>query len=216
MSRSCEAAESASSFFERLDSMSPWVRLLLGQGPLSVALDIRAEPVCRILIDATSDRVRITKMTTATPTALRVAADASVWVDVLSGRVAPGEAYGRRELLLRGSASDLARLIPLLELAPPLFRDHLSARIPSSQEAPVMTTNRRSVASLLDKPRSALGRLASTGLHRAAFWTGYSLGRLRRGGLDRAALMELLTSAAQGWERAEVPEPPRPTRESAS
>ncbi len=203
MSTLAEAADTVVTFFEGLDAMSPLLRLLLGDGPLSVGLDIRAEAVRRIVIDATADRVCVRRGEGAAPTAVRVAADARVWGDVLSGRVAPGAAHGRRQLLLRGSAADLARLIALLEMAPPLFRDHESRRAHTSAEAHLMTTNPRSVRSLLAGPRAALDRLASSGLHRAAFWTGYSIGRLRRSGLDRTALMDLLASAARGWERAE-------------
>lgn len=206
MSAQHTSARDAITFFEGLNELSPLIRFLLGAGPLTASLQVRGESPAWLLLDATRDPVRITRHQGQAPSTVKAAATAQVWADILSGRVAPGAAFGRRELLLRGSASELARLIPLLELAPPLFRDHVSNPAGSVMEAQAMSSTRKTILSSIAAPRAQLARVAATGLRRAAYWTGYSLGTLQRRGIARERLLDLLASAARGWERA-VPAP---------
>lgn len=202
------------SFFERLGPLEGLVRIILGGAPLSARLTFRGDPTGEVRLDYASRPARIDTGTGLPPGRIQVAIDAGVMHRVLLGEMHPGEALGRRELLLRGSASDLGRFIPLLGFAPLLYREHLAdlgldgfrrpgpgAQAPATQEGP-MASGRFQGDPIPLRTLSAGERAVFKAIEEAAYAAGYGVGMLRHRVLRNLSLFEVLTAMSRGVEAA--------------
>ncbi|MBU0516437.1 MAG: hypothetical protein KJ621_16895 [Proteobacteria bacterium] len=194
-------------FFKRLADIEAVVRIIIDRSPLSVLFVLRGRPERRVRLDFSHRPMRVQVGRDARDARVVVTIDAEVMQEVLRGRLAPGVALGRRELLLRGSAGDLARLIPLFDFAPTLYAEHLAdAGVPDfvrpSGRAPlreaIMTEAglRGDPIPLTKTTRTerAVGRTVG-GL---AFLTGYLLGWFRRRVFTRLSLFEVVAAMSRG------------------
>lgn len=203
-----------SSFFQRLESLDAVVRIILSDARLSALLTFRGADEARVRMDYTRSPARIDVDGTTADADIRVTIDADVMHEMLLGRLSPGEALGRRELLLRGSAAYLARFIPLFDFAPLLYKDHLTdlgldgyarpARAVNKQEADMTTDpqGERAPSRELKGPERALFRI----INEAAYAAGYGLGTMRRRFLRNMSLFEVLEALSRGVAAAEPKE----------
>ncbi len=201
-------------FFQRLGPLEPLVRIALGEAPVSVDLTFRGKPETRILLDYTRVPGRIVAGPSQ-PGRIRVTIDAEVMHRILMGELHPGEAFGQRHLLLRGSAADLARVIPLFDLAPLIYREHLSAQAlassdrgssrTSASEVIMAEDDRKSTLSVMRRLAPGSERAAATLLRRAAYGLGYGMAALRQRLWRKLNLLELLTAMSQGVAAATPP-----------
>lgn len=195
------------SFFERLAPLDPVLRIILQQAPLSVRIELRGDDPHVLLLDFGVEPVRIVVDQPERDGALRVAVPSDVLHRVLLGQLSAGEALGRRELLLRGAASDLARFVPLFDFAPLLYRDHLAdldvAGFERRRAAPSNREERMSHAKRdrgwlafggSRRPEAALARV----VEQAAFAAGYGVGTLRHRYLRSLSLFEVMAAMARG------------------
>jgi hypothetical protein len=149
-----------------------------------------------------------------------VAADALVLHRVFLDEVAPSQAVGRRQLLLRGSAAHLARLIPLFDFAPALYREHLSdagwpgferperrgPRRPLADEEAVMPDENGDRGGERGAIRAArLERWACRAVSRAAFGAGWAVGVARHRVLPSLSLFEVLEAMMRGLDASTPP-----------
>ena len=109
--------------------------------------------------------------------------------DVLLGRKPLGVALARREMLLRGSPCHLARFIPLFDVAPILYREHLTDLGLFGFHRPPVNGHRKEVT-MNDQPDfkgeaiplenlSAWEKALCNALNGVSYGLGYAVGTLR-------------------------------------
>ncbi|MFH1540168.1 MAG: hypothetical protein ABIH66_14530 [bacterium] len=114
------------SLFARFGPIDAVMRIVLSEAEISALLTFRGDPEKKVLLDFSKRPVRVLLDDEARGGQIRVTADADIMHNILLGRMAPGVAVSRREMLLRGNASHLAKFIPLFEFGPLLYKEHLS------------------------------------------------------------------------------------------
>jgi hypothetical protein len=200
------------SMFARLEQVEPLIRIILSGARLSVSLTFRGDPERRILLDFRPDPLKIVVDDLPEPGEIEVAIRAELMHEVLLGRMHPGEALGRRELLLRGSSAKLAKFIPLFDFAPLLYREHLislGAHEHLGSAAPKAGPERRTenggfmqVSKHLQKLRQSSEKTVVKLVHEAAYAAGYGMGMLRHRFLLNMNLFDVLAAMSKGVEAA--------------
>ncbi len=165
MTHASEArAEAILCFLERLPELEPLLRAALPRAAASARVELRSGGHARarsLLLDLAARPLRVERELAASGCALSVAAEAEDLHAILLGELDPGRAFGERRLLLRGSPLQLGRFLPLLELAPILYRPRREDTMDESRPRRVA----RGVQSLAE---------------RLAFGAGFAFARLRR------------------------------------
>ena len=196
MSSPCRT-ESILSFFERLAEIERVARIALSDEPLSALISIRGPNPARLLLDFSSEPARIERVDRDIPANLHVAIQAEALHRVLLGELHPGEALGRRELLVRGSASDVAKITPLFDIAPLLYREHLSELDMTANHQPRFRGDPIPLVELSSRERA----LHAT-IERMAYGAGYALAVLRTRYLRHMSLFDVLRAMGRGVEDA--------------
>ena len=154
------------SFFKRLEAIGAVVRGALSDAPISAEMVFRGPSEQKVCLDLTTLPLRVFLNDSAHRGRVSVAVDADVMHEVLLGRLHGAIAVGRRQMLLRGSISDLAQLIPLFDISPALYREHLAdlgvdglgrRTGPTVKEELIMQSEARE-DSVLERPLSGAGR----------------------------------------------------------
>ena len=197
-------------FFERMGELEPIMRIVLGGAEVSAMLTFRGEPDRRVLLDFTQTPARIAVDDETHAARIQLAVPATVMHEVLLGRLHPGEAFGRRELLIRGRASDLARFLPLMDFAPLLYREHLADRgvpgfarstgyAPCGKEAEMDGRSKDGIPRMLrERSQRAVRKLVDE----TAYAAGYGLGLLRHRFFENMSLFDLLGAMSRGLDAA--------------
>lgn len=192
-------AEMVASFFARLDRLDNVVRVIVSEAPLRARFTIRSDRDRTVLLDLTGPRARTVLDDDSLASDIVVTMTAEAWHAVLSGALKPGEALGRREMLLRGSAAHLASFIPLFDFAPMLYREHRREAAGAREVAMNDDSNVPHARRWL-QARSARDKLYNAA-NEAAFALGWGLGMARRR-FDRLSLFALLEAMSKGMEAA--------------
>ena len=199
------------SLYKRLESIEPLCRIIILDAELSAMLTFRGEPEQKVRLDYSKYPARIDINSGQSDGQIYVTVDGEVMHDVLRGKMTPGTAIARRELLLRGSPGHLARFIPMLDFGTMLYREHLadagcdayerkrsapplkeaimSGRIFNGEPVPLVKMN-------------FVEKLVSRIVNGAAYGLGYFIGVLRYRVFEKLSLFELLSSMAGGLEAA--------------
>ncbi len=114
------------SFFKRLEGLENILRVILSDARISALMTFRGDPDKKVLLDFSRFPARIVEDENAREATIQVAVRGDVMHDILLDRIKPGVAVGQREMLLRGSAINLAKFIPLFDFGPLLYREHLT------------------------------------------------------------------------------------------
>ncbi len=118
----------AASFLERLGRLGPLLRAALGPERLRARFTVRSSPPEHVVLDMHAARPATERAERAHAEDVVVAAAPDVWNALLSGAIRPGAAFGRRELLVRGTMAHLVFFLPLFDLAPALFVEYTGRR----------------------------------------------------------------------------------------
>ncbi|MBW2527773.1 MAG: hypothetical protein JRI23_26570 [Deltaproteobacteria bacterium] len=214
-SRANLCGEWLTSFFERLAPLEPILRIILRDAPLSAELSFRGPTDRKVMLDFSRKPARISVDESTDPGRIRVAVQSEVMHEILLGRLSPGEALGRRQLLLRGAASDLASFVPLFDFAPLLYRDHLADENVRGFERGGRTSFDREEAMKVDQFGARPGGLEHSGraeravvrmIERAAYAAGFGVGVLRHRYLQSLSMFEVMAAMARGVDAASPPE----------
>ncbi len=114
------------SFFKRLEPLDAIIRASISHARISALMTFRGDPEKKILLDFTKSRGQVLMDEQAREGHISLTVRGDIMHQVLLARMTPGVAVGRREMLLRGSAIKLAKLTPLFEIGPVLYREHLA------------------------------------------------------------------------------------------
>ncbi len=207
-----------SSFYMRLASMEEIVRIVLSEAELSALLTFRGAPEKKVLLDYRRRPARLEVDGPEKSANIFLTIDADIMHEVMLDRVKPGVALAHREMLLRGSACDLAKFIQLLEFGPMLYDEH-AADIGLEGFARYKNNSLLSEEQLMNEKtfegnpipvvKVSAGEKAATGIiNRLGYAVGYALGVLRYRLLKKLSLFEVLTWMSKGLEAAR-PERPK-------
>lgn len=195
------------SLYKRLERIEPLCRIILSHAELSALLTFRGEPEQTVLLDYTKYPGRIEINGEAADGRIFVTIRGDVMHDVLTGKITPGTAIARREMLLRGSASHLARFIPMLDFGGLLYREHLAdvgygayARTP--QKEAVMNSKTFNGDPIPLVRLNPVEKTLSGFINGAAYAMGYVVGFLRYRVIKKLSLFNILAAMSRGLEAA--------------
>ena len=199
------------SLFKRLETIEAILRIILSEAKISALLTFRGEPEKRVLLDYSKSPALVLVDSRARTANIFVTINGDVMHEVFLGRMHAGKALGRRELLLRGSAVDLAKFIPLFDFAPLLYREHLAdiglngfARPSGIAPAKESVMNGRIFNGdpIPLTRHSAFERLVIRFFNGAAYLAGYLVGTVRHRLFTKLSLFEVLSSMSRGLTAA--------------
>jgi len=198
-------------FYQRLPPFDGLMRAILPDAKISAELIFRGKPEKHVLLDFASEPLRVLVDDPTRHGQVRIAADAEVMHDLMLGRISPGVAVARRQVLMRGSGSDLARFMPLFAVTPLLYREHLAdvgiagyAR-PSGwapQKEIVMAGREFKGDPIPLEKRSRIEEIMFGRINASAYALGYAMGKLRHRLLRNLSLFEVMSAMSRGMEAA--------------
>jgi hypothetical protein len=203
--------EILASFFKRLEGIESIVRVIISEARIRALLVFRGDPEKKVLLDFSGLPARVVYNGQASDADILVTIRAEIMHQVLSGQMAAGTALGRRELLLRGSASHLASLIPLFDFGPVLYREHLekigvearsrpSSRSESEEESMDNKTFNGDPISLVEL--SVFEKAVFGALNGISYALGYCVGLVRYRLLTKMNLFDVLSAMSRGLAAA--------------
>jgi hypothetical protein len=185
------------SFFQRLGGIERVARAIVKDSRTAVLITLRGEPERRVLLDFSRVPMRVVvdgEAHEGRGARLGVTVDADVLHRILLGRMTAGQAFGRRQLLVRGSAALLARFSGLFGFAPVLYKE-FAMKAADLQGAPIPLQT-------LNPVEKALAR----SLDVAAWSLGYGLGLLRYRLFPKMSLFDVLEAMSRGLAAATPPD----------
>jgi len=202
------------SFFKRMEAIGAVVRIVLSNSSISAEMVFRGPSEQKVYLDFTDQSARVLVNDNAHKAQVCVAVDADIMHEILIGRLHGAVAVGRRQMLLRGSIADLARLIPLFDFSPTLYREHLAdlgldglgRRTGPAVTEELIMQSKELENSVLERKLSGAERVLFASLNRCAYLLGYLIGAIRHRLLENLSLFELLAAMSRGMEAATPPE----------
>ena len=191
------------SFFEKLPHAETVLREFTSESDCPTLFRFHGATNWNLLLDLGQHPIKVRTGVHDDDGRATIKIDSETMHRIFLGEIKPGLCFGRREMLLKGSPSDFARLIPLFDFTPVLYRDHLAAigfqdpRSSQDQEATSMPN-----AIQKHDPRSEFEKFFQAILHALAYWLGFALGWIRNKLFKNLRLFEVLASLSQGLEDA--------------
>lgn len=203
--------EVLASFFKRLETIEAMLRIIVSEAKIRALLTFRGDPERKVLLDFAHAPARVVLGGEARDADLNVTIRGEVMHDILCGRISAGQALGQRELLLRGSASHLASLIPLFDFGPVLYREYLEklgSGLSSPQPDSKMSKERAMESRTFNGDPIPLVSLSGfekamfATLNGASYALGYLVGLLRYRVFEKLDLFEVLSAMSRGLAAA--------------
>jgi hypothetical protein len=178
-------------FFERLQGMDPIIRAVAPTQTVQVLFTLRGDDATRtIRLDLTKNPFGVIVDGQDRMAEVMVTMSSEVMHAILTRKMTAGEAYGQRELLLRGSIADLVRVLPLIDFAPEMYIDHMEFRMERFKDSETRLESRRR------------DRVLQTIIESAAWGTGFAVGRFRRRFPRGPTVLEILMAMSDGLQTA--------------
>lgn len=206
-----ETTEILASFFKRLEGLEEIVRIVMSHHPMSALFTFRGNPEKKVLMDFSRSPARVSIDHGARSGTVYATIEGDIMHEVLLDRKKPGVAVARRELLLRGPVMEFSKIIPLFDVAPMLYREHLSdlgfgryARKggrPLSQEE-VMKGQIFKGEPIPLVELSGPERIATRIINGIAYGMGYAVGVLRYRLFEKLSLFGVLSEMSRGLQAA--------------
>ena len=193
------------SFFKRLITIDAIIRVILNQANLSAAFTFRGDEQKKVLFDFSKTDASVKVDQTAQTAHIHMAIDAETMHDILLGKMKPGLALGQRQMLLRGSAMNLAKFIPLFDFSPAIYREHLADtgyKGYTRKKGAVMSGNIFNGDPVPLTDYSLLERITIKLINRIAYLMGYLVGVVRYRIFEKLCLFDVLSAMSKGLEAA--------------
>jgi len=197
------------SFFQRLEAFEGIMRMVLSGARISTEMVFRGDPPKRVLLDFASSPARVLIDDQTHSGQIKMEIRSEIMHEIMLGRMIGGEAFARRELLIRGNATDLARFVPLFDFAPMLYREHLADlgfegfRRPTGwapMQEIVMNGKTYKGDPIVLQKLSRLETMMFKRINKAAYALGYMMGVTRNRFLKNLPLFDALESMSRGLE----------------
>jgi hypothetical protein len=211
--------EVLASFFKRLEGLEEIVRIVMSHYRMSALFTFRGTPEKKVLLDFSKSPAKVSVDNGATAGTVYAKIDGDIMHEVFLDRKKPGVAVGRRELLLKGPVLAFSKIIPLFDIAPVLYREHLAdIGYAGFARQPGKTLSKEEVMS--DQvfkgdpiPLVQMSGLESFGarvINGLAYGLGYAVGVLRYRLFKKLSLFGALSEMSRGLEAATPPEQKNP------
>jgi hypothetical protein len=206
-----QLTETLASFFKRLETLEAILRIIVSEARIRALLTFRGDPERKVLLDFAHSPARVVLDAPDRDADIALTIRGEVMHEILCGRTTAGTALGRRELLLRGSASHLARLIPLFDFGPVLYREHLAR--PGLAAPSLPSHSRTSKEESMDGTTfegdpiplvrlSAFEKAVFAMLNGVAYGLGYLVGLARYRVFQKLNLFDVLSAMSRGLAAA--------------
>ena len=203
------------SFFKRLEGLEEIVRIVMSHHRMSALFTFRGTPEKKVLMDFSKSPARVSIDNGAASGTVYATIRGDVMHEVFLDRMKPGVAVGRRELLLRGRVMDFSKIIPLFDVAPVLYREHLAdigyrgyarptGKVLSKEEIMGEKAFKGEAIPLVQM--SGLEKFVSKAVGGLAYGLGYLAGLLRYRVFKNLSLFGILSQMSRGLEKATPPE----------
>ncbi len=210
-----EATVILSSFFSRLEPLEEIVRIVMSQARMSVLFTLRGTTEKKVLMDFSKSPAAVSVDNGARSGDVYVTINGGVMHDIFLEKLKPGVALGRRELLVRGTVKDLSYVLPLFNIAPMLYREHLSdigyngyARLPekslSKEELMNGQVFKGEPIPLVEL--SGTEKVGTKLINGLAYGLGYVVGLVRYRLFKKLSLFGVLSAMSNGLDKATPPE----------
>jgi hypothetical protein len=199
------------SFFKRLLGMEAIIRVILKQANLSAAFTFKGDPQKKVLFDFSKPEANVAVDETTHAANIHMKIDSETMHDILLGKIKPGLALGQRRMLLRGSAINLARFLPMFDFSPALYREHLADtgygeysrnKGPAPLKEAVMSGDIFKGDPIPVIDRSTTERIIIKLIERFAYMTGYLVGVIRHRLVEKLCIFDVLSAMSKGLEAA--------------
>ncbi len=199
------------SFYQRMTTFGGLSQAMLSGASLSAELILRGEPEMRVLLDFTTTPMQVHIDDPTRSGLICMAADADILHQIMIGELNPGVAFARRQVLMRGSASNLARFMPLFAVSPLLYREHLADVGVEGFARPtgwaplkeiVMAGKEFKGDPIPLGKRSRLEEMMFQRFNKSAYAMGYAMGMMRHRFLKNLSLFEMMAAMSRGMEAA--------------
>ena len=206
-----EATVVLSSFFGRLEPLEEIVRVFMSEARMSTLFTFRGTTEKKVLMDFSKSPASVSVDNGATTATVYVTINGDIMHDIFLERTTPGVALGRREMLLRGPVMELSKVIPLFDIAPMLYKEHLSdigyndyARQPgkSLSKEELMNGQVFKGDPIPLVQLSSAEKFFTNVINGFAYGLGYVVGLLRYRLFKKLSLFGVLTAMSQGLEKA--------------
>jgi hypothetical protein len=166
-------------------------------------------------MDFTKSPAQVSVDNGATSGTVYATIDGDIMHEVFLDRKKPGVAVGRRELLLKGPVLAFSKIIPLFDVAPVLYREHLSdigygsysrqaGKTLSKEEIMSGQVFKGDAIPLVEM--SGLEKFGARVINGLAYGLGYAVGLLRYRLFKKLSLFGVLSEMSRGLESATPPE----------
>lgn len=199
------------SFFKRLITIDAIIRVILQRANLSAAFTFRGDPQKKILFDFSKPEASVEVDETTHTAQIHMTIDAEIMHDILLGKIKPGLALGQRRMLLRGSAMNLAKFIPLFDFSPAIYREHLAdtgyhGYIRKKGSAPLMEAVMSGKIFKGDPipltDYTLTEKIMIKLINRFAYLMGYLVGVIRHRVFEKLCIFDVLSAMSKGLEAA--------------
>ena len=210
-----ETTEILASFFQRLEGLEEIVRVVMSRHRMSALFTFRGTPEKKVLMDFSKSPAQVLVGNGATTGSVYATIKGDIMHEVFLDRMKPGVAFGRRELLLRGQAMDFSKIIPLFDIAPVLYREHLAdiGYGSFSRQAGKALSKEEVMSDQVFKGdpiplvrMSGLEKFGARIINGLAYGLGYAVGFLRYRLFKKLSLFGVLSEMSRGLESATPPE----------
>jgi len=199
------------SFIQRLEPLEEIVRHVMSNQRMSVLFTFRGMHEKKVLLDFTRTPARVVCNGDAAAGNVYATVDGRVMHEIFLGRLKPGVALGRRELLLRGNVWLFSKVIPLFDVAPVLYREHLAdihytgyARFAADgrPEEAIMSSPLPGGETIPATDLSGGERFAARIINALAYVLGFAVGVVRFRVFKKLSVFGVLASMSRGLAAA--------------
>jgi hypothetical protein len=207
--------EVLASFFKRLEGLEEIVRVVMSHYRMSALFTFRGEPEKKVLMDFSRSPAQVSIDNGVTTGTVYATIEGDIMHEIFLDRKKPGVAVGRRELLLKGPVLGFSKIIPLFDIAPVLYREHLTdigykgfarqaGRALSKEEVMSDQVFKGDPIPLVQM--SGLEAVGAKVVNGLAYGLGYAVGFLRYRLFKKLSLFGVLSEMSRGLEAATPPE----------
>lgn len=207
--------EVLASFLKRLEGLEEIVRIVMSHSRMSALFTFRGTPEKKVLMDFSKSPAQVSIDNGVTAGTVYATIDGDIMHEVFLDWKKAGVAVGRRELLLKGPVISFSKIIPLFDIAPVLYREHLAdigygsfarqaGKTLSKEEVMSDQVFKGDPIPLVQM--SGLETFGAKAINGLAYGLGYGVGFLRYRLFKKLSLFGVLSAMSGGLEAATPPE----------
>lgn len=211
--------EVLASFLKRLEGLEEIVRIIMSHSRMSALFTFRGVPEKKVLMDFSKSPAQVSIDNGVTAGTVNATIEGEIMHEIFLDWKKAGVAVGRRELLLKGPVFGFSKIIPLFDIAPVLYREHLAdiGYVGFARQAGKTLSKEEVMSGQVFKgdpiplvQMSGLEAFGAKVINGLAYGLGYAVGFLRYRLFKKLSLFGVLSGMSRGLEAATPPEQKNP------